>query len=172
MNPYLHPVWSEWIRGAHHGGAQALQNLALHLYNSREWPVNLGYICSMSDDHWEAALAMILDYRENGEKKTESSWSCAKQSPRSDPSGPRLKRVTTTVGRTWPALGRSALPQDPKNGRRSVAVRSLLFFRMRKNFRCSRPGSVSGSMLPLWSYIKVLKQVLCSGPEHSGDQNP
>ena len=69
MNPYLHPVWSEWIRGAHHGGAQALQNLALHLYNSREWPVDLGYICSMSDDHWEAALAMILDYRENGEKQ-------------------------------------------------------------------------------------------------------
>ncbi|MGB5831651.1 MAG: hypothetical protein WBG92_06625 [Thiohalocapsa sp.] len=67
MNPYLHPVWSEWIRGAHHGGAQALQNLALHLYNSREWPVDLGYICSMSDDHWEAVLAMILDYRENGE---------------------------------------------------------------------------------------------------------
>jgi hypothetical protein len=35
MNPYRHPVWSEWIRGAHHGDAQALQNLALHLYNSR-----------------------------------------------------------------------------------------------------------------------------------------
>lgn len=67
MNPYLHPVWSKWIRGAHHGGAQALQNLALHLYNSRDWSVNLGYICSLSKDHWEAALAMILDYRENGE---------------------------------------------------------------------------------------------------------
>ena len=67
MNPYRHPVWSEWIRGAHHGGAQALQNLALHLYNSRDWPVDLGYLCSMSEDHWEAALAMILDYRENGE---------------------------------------------------------------------------------------------------------
>ncbi|NCA72881.1 MAG: hypothetical protein EOM91_23065 [Sphingobacteriia bacterium] len=76
MNPYLHPVWSEWIRGAHHGGAQALQNLALHLYNSREWPVNLGYICSMSDDHWEAALAMILDYRENGEKNREFMAMC------------------------------------------------------------------------------------------------
>jgi len=68
MNPYLHPVWSEWIRGAHHGGAQALQNLALHLYNSRDWPVDLGYLCSMSEDHWEAAMAMILDYRENGER--------------------------------------------------------------------------------------------------------
>ena len=55
MNPYLHPVWTTWIRDAHHGGAQALQNLALHLYNSRDWPVNLGYICSLSDDHWEAA---------------------------------------------------------------------------------------------------------------------
>ena len=70
MNPYLHPVWSEWIRGAHHGGAQALQNLALHLYNSRDWPVDLGYLCSMSEDHWEAAMAMILDYRENGERNT------------------------------------------------------------------------------------------------------
>ena len=68
MNPYLHPVWSEWIRGAHHGVAQALRNLALHLYNSRDWPVDLGYLCSMSEDHWEAALAMILDYRENGER--------------------------------------------------------------------------------------------------------
>ena len=68
MNPYLHPVWSQWIRGAHHGGAQALQNLALHLYNSRDWPVDLGYLCSMSEDHWEAAMAMILDYRENGER--------------------------------------------------------------------------------------------------------
>jgi hypothetical protein len=68
MNPYLHPVWSQWIRGAHHGGAQALQNLALHLYNSRDWPVDLSYLCSMSEDHWEAAMAMILDYRENGER--------------------------------------------------------------------------------------------------------
>lgn len=76
MNPYLHPVWSEWICGAHHGGAQALQNLAVHLYNSREWPVNLGYICSMSDDHWEAALVMILDYRENGEKNREFMTMC------------------------------------------------------------------------------------------------
>ena len=67
MNPYLHPVWTTWIRDAHHGGAQALQNLALHLYNSRDWPVNLGYICSLSDDHWEAAQAMIEDYRRNGE---------------------------------------------------------------------------------------------------------
>jgi hypothetical protein len=68
MNPYLHPVWSQWIRGAHHGGAQALQNLALHLYNSRDWPVDLSYLCAMSDDHWEAAMAMILDYRESGER--------------------------------------------------------------------------------------------------------
>ena len=68
MNPYLHPVWSQWIRGANHGGAQALQNLALHLYNSRDWPVDLSYLCSMSEDHWEAAMAMILDYRENGER--------------------------------------------------------------------------------------------------------
>ena len=68
MNPYLHPVWSQWIRDAHHGGAQALQNLALHLYNSRDWPVDLSYLCSMSEDHWEAAMAMILDYRENGER--------------------------------------------------------------------------------------------------------
>lgn len=68
MNPYLHPVWSEWIRGAHHGGAQALQDLALHLYNSRDWPADLGYLCSMSEDHWEAAMAMILDYREHGER--------------------------------------------------------------------------------------------------------
>jgi hypothetical protein len=29
--------------------------------------VDLSYLCSMSDDHWEAAQAMILDYRENGE---------------------------------------------------------------------------------------------------------
>jgi hypothetical protein len=77
MNPYLHPVWSKWIRGAHHGGAQALQNLALHLYNSRDWPVNLGYICSLSDDHWEAAMAMILDYRENGEENREFLAMCA-----------------------------------------------------------------------------------------------
>jgi len=76
MNPYLHPVWSYWIRGAHHGGAQVLQNLALHLYNSREWPVDLDYICSMSDDHWEAALAMILDYRENGEKNRDFMAMC------------------------------------------------------------------------------------------------
>ena len=67
MNPYLDPVWSQWLRGAHHGGARALQDLALHLYNSRDYPVNLGYLCSMSDDHWEAAHAMMLDYRENGE---------------------------------------------------------------------------------------------------------
>jgi hypothetical protein len=53
--------------GRHLGGAHALQNLALHLYNSRDWRVDLGYLCSMSDDHWEAALAMILDYPEHGE---------------------------------------------------------------------------------------------------------
>jgi hypothetical protein len=76
MNPYLHPVWSKWIRSAHHGGAQALQNLALHLYNSRDWSVNLGYICSMSEDHWETALAMILDYRENGENNREFMAMC------------------------------------------------------------------------------------------------
>lgn len=67
MNPYLHPVWSQCIRGAHHGGARTLQNLALHLYNSPEYPVNVGYLCAMSDDHWEAAHAMMLDYRANGE---------------------------------------------------------------------------------------------------------
>lgn len=67
MNPYLHPVWSQWIRDAHHGGARALQDLALHLYNSREYPVDLGYLCSMSESHWEAAHAMMLDYRENAE---------------------------------------------------------------------------------------------------------
>jgi len=67
MNPYLHPVWTKWISGAHHSGAQALQNLALHLYNSSDWPVNLAYICTLSDDHWEAAQAMIQDYRRNGE---------------------------------------------------------------------------------------------------------
>jgi hypothetical protein len=67
MNPNPHPVWGQWIRGAHHGGAQALQNLALHLYDSRDRPVDLGYLCSMSEDHWEAAMAMTLDYRENGE---------------------------------------------------------------------------------------------------------
>lgn len=131
MNPYLHPVWSGWIRGAHHGGAQALQNLALHLYNSREWPVNLGYICSMSGDHWEAALAMILDYRENG-KKIESSWPCAKQSPRSDPSGPRLTRGTTRVGTTWPALDRSALLRDRKSAGDPLRPEAPGFFRKRK----------------------------------------
>ena len=30
----------------------------------------------MSDDHWEAALAMILDYRENGEKNREFMVMC------------------------------------------------------------------------------------------------
>lgn len=70
IDPHLHPVWSEWIRGAHHGGAQALQDLALHLYNSRDWPVDPGYLCSMYDDRWETAMAMILDYRENGERNT------------------------------------------------------------------------------------------------------
>jgi hypothetical protein len=77
MNPYLHPIWSQWIRGAHHGGARALQNLALHLYNSRDWPVDLSYLCSMSDDHWEAAQAMILDYRENGENNAAFIAMCA-----------------------------------------------------------------------------------------------
>jgi len=38
--------------------------------------VDLGYICSMSDDHWEAALAMILDYRENGEKNRDFMAMC------------------------------------------------------------------------------------------------
>jgi len=76
MNPYLHPVWCKWIRGAHHGGAQALQNLALHLYNARDWSVNLGYICSMSEGHWEAALAMIQDYRTNGENNREFMAMC------------------------------------------------------------------------------------------------
>ena len=171
MNPYLHPVWSYWIRGAHHGGAQVLQNLALHLYNSREWPVDLDYICSMSDDHWEAALAMILDYRENGEK-IEISWPCAKQSPRRDPSEPRLTCVTTTVRRTWPALDRSALPQDQKTAGDPLRSEASRFFRMRKNSRGSPPGVVSGSILPLWCRGKVLKQGLCSGPENSGDQSP
>jgi hypothetical protein len=30
----------------------------------------------MSDDHWDAALAMILDYRENGEKNREFMAMC------------------------------------------------------------------------------------------------
>jgi hypothetical protein len=47
----------------------------MHVYNSRDW-VNLGYLCSMSDDHWEAALAMILDYRENGEDNREFMAMC------------------------------------------------------------------------------------------------
>lgn len=56
------------MRGAHHGGAQALQDLALHLYKARAWPVDLSDLCSLSDDHWEAALAMTLDYRKHGER--------------------------------------------------------------------------------------------------------
>lgn len=84
MNPYLHPVWSKWIHGAHHGGVQALQNLTLHLYNSRDWSVNLGYICSMSEDHWDAALAMILDYRGNGENNREFMVMCEEIVERAD----------------------------------------------------------------------------------------
>lgn len=38
--------------------------------------MNLGYICSLSEDHWEAALAMILDYRENGENNREFMVMC------------------------------------------------------------------------------------------------
>jgi hypothetical protein len=75
-NPYLDPSWRGWIRGAHHGGAQALQDLALHLYNSRGWPVHMSVVCSTADDHWEAALAMLLDYRERGEANREFMALC------------------------------------------------------------------------------------------------
>jgi hypothetical protein len=75
-NPYTNPVWRGWIRGAHHGGAKALQDLALHLDNSRNWKANLGSICGLSDDHWECALAMIFDYRERGESNREFMALC------------------------------------------------------------------------------------------------
>ena len=69
-NPYTNPVWRGWIRGAHHGGAKALQDLALHLYNSRDWKVNLGYICGLSDDHWQCALAQRCPLRFTGKPAT------------------------------------------------------------------------------------------------------
>lgn len=68
MNPYLHPVWSQWLREGHHGGARALQDLALNLYNGRVWPVDLGQVCGLSEEHWDAALSMLMDYRIHGER--------------------------------------------------------------------------------------------------------
>jgi hypothetical protein len=67
MNPSLHPVWSQWPREGHYGGARALQDPALNLYNARAWPVDLGRVCGLSDEHRDAALAMRMDDRIHAE---------------------------------------------------------------------------------------------------------
>jgi hypothetical protein len=68
MNPYLHPVWSQWPREGHHGGARALQDPALNLYNGRAWSVDLGRGYGLSDEHRDAALAMRIDDPIHGER--------------------------------------------------------------------------------------------------------
>ncbi|QVL51270.1 MAG: hypothetical protein KFB96_04205 [Thiocapsa sp.] len=67
MNPNLHPVGRRWLREGHHGGARALQGLALNLDNGRDWPVDMGQVCGMSDEHRAAALSMLMDDRNHGE---------------------------------------------------------------------------------------------------------
>jgi hypothetical protein len=68
MNPDLNPVWHPWLREGHHGGARALQDPALNLYNGREWSVDLGQVCRLSDEYWHAALSMPMDDRIHGQR--------------------------------------------------------------------------------------------------------
>ena len=74
MNPYVHPVWREWIRDANHGGARVLQDLALNLYNGSVWPVDMGWVCGLTDEY--AARALLEDYRRNREGNEEFMALC------------------------------------------------------------------------------------------------
>jgi hypothetical protein len=67
MNPDFHPVWNQRLREGRHGGARALQDPALNLYNGSAWPVDLGRVCGLSDEHRDAALAMRMDDRIHAE---------------------------------------------------------------------------------------------------------
>lgn len=66
-NPYQNPQWRGWVLHPHHGGAQTLQDLLLHLYNSSAWPVAMNRVCCLDHEHWSAAMAFLHDYRARGE---------------------------------------------------------------------------------------------------------
>jgi hypothetical protein len=51
----------------------------------------------MSEDHWEAALAMIMDYRENGERNAAFMAMC------SEIADERLARAEAEAARQGPA---------------------------------------------------------------------
>jgi hypothetical protein len=68
MNADLHPVWSQWLREGHHGGARALRDPALNLDNGRAWAVDMGQVCGLSDAYRDAALSMRMEYRIRGER--------------------------------------------------------------------------------------------------------
>ncbi|WP_040730755.1 hypothetical protein [Thiocapsa marina] len=68
MNPDLHPVRCQWLREGHHGGARALQDLALNLYSGRAWAVDMRQVCGLSDEDRDAALSLRMDDRILGER--------------------------------------------------------------------------------------------------------
>jgi hypothetical protein len=68
MNPYLHPVRCQWLREGNHGGARALQDLALNIDYGRAWAVDTGQVCGLSDENRDAALPMRMDDRIHGER--------------------------------------------------------------------------------------------------------
>ena len=63
MNPNLDPVGRRWLNEGRHGSARALQGQALNLYKWRDWSVDMGQACGLSDEHWGEALSMLMDYR-------------------------------------------------------------------------------------------------------------
>ncbi|RKT37956.1 hypothetical protein [Thiocapsa rosea] len=64
MNPNLGPVGRRWLHEGRHGEACARQvPPALNLYKWRDWSVDMGQVCGLSDEHSEEALSMLMDYR-------------------------------------------------------------------------------------------------------------
>lgn len=76
MNPYLPPVWNQFLREGHHGGARALQDPALNLDNGRDWTVDMGRVCVLADEHRDVAFSVRMDVRIHGDREAALKAQC------------------------------------------------------------------------------------------------